>query len=128
MKKKLPNRVRYLEDVMLNRRICEQVLELALSRGGEFAELYCEDGRSFSMVLRSGRIENAGYSRPYGAGLRVYDGTRSIYMFTSDTSDRYLNSITMTTSEKTPIWLELKKYASEFGKKYFCKTWRNINN
>ena len=95
--------MRYLEDVMLNRKICEQVLELALSRGGDFAELYCEDSRSFSMVLRSGRIENAGYSRPYGAGLRVYDGTRSIYMFTSDTSDKSLLQLARRAAEATTV-------------------------
>lgn len=46
----------------------------ALSRGGTFAEIFIEDSRNFSMSLRDGRIENAALSRPYGAGVRVYDG------------------------------------------------------
>ena len=69
---------------MLNQAVCEQVLARALSRGGTFAEIFFEDSRNFSMTLRSGKIENAGVSRPRGAGIRVYDALRSIYVYTCD--------------------------------------------
>ena len=64
--------------------ICEQVLARALSRGGTFAEIFYEDSRNFTMTLRSGKIENAAVSRPRGAGIRVYDALRSIYVYTCD--------------------------------------------
>ena len=63
------------------------MLSRALSRGGTFAEIFIEDSRNFSMSLRDGRIENAALSRPYGAGVRVYDGLRSIYVYTCDVSE-----------------------------------------
>ena len=69
---------------MLAKSICEGVLARALSRGGTFAEIFYEDTKSFGMTLRSGRIENAAVSRPRGAGIRVYDGLRSIYVYTCD--------------------------------------------
>ena len=69
---------------MITKSICEQVLARALSRGGTFAELFYEDSKNFSMSLRSGRIENAAVSRPRGAGIRVYDALRSIYVYTCD--------------------------------------------
>ena len=69
---------------MITRAICEQVLARSLSRGGTFAEIFYEDSRNFSMTLRSGKIENAGVSRPRGAGIRVYDALRSIYVYTCD--------------------------------------------
>ena len=71
---------------MLAKSICEGVLARALSRGGTFAEIFYEDTKSFGMTLRSGRIENAAMSRPRGAGIRVYDGLRSIYVYTCDVS------------------------------------------
>ena len=71
---------------MLAKSICEGVLARALSRGGTFAEIFYEDTKSFGMTLRSGRIENAAVSRPRGAGIRVYDGLRSIYVYTCDVS------------------------------------------
>ena len=69
---------------MISSSVCQQVLSRALSRGGTFAEIFCEDTRSFSMLLRSGRIENAVTARPRGAGIRIYDGLRSIYVYTCD--------------------------------------------
>ena len=72
---------------MVSSSVCERVLSRALSRGGTFAEIFIEDSRNFSMSLRDGRIENAALSRPYGAGVRVYDGLRSIYVYTCDVSE-----------------------------------------
>lgn len=72
---------------MVSSSVCEHVLARALSRGGTFAEIFIEDSRNFSMSLRDGRIENAALSRPYGAGVRVYDGLRSIYVYTCDVSE-----------------------------------------
>ena len=69
---------------MLSSSLCERVLSRALAGGGAFAEIFYEDTRSFGMVLRSGRIENAATSRPRGAGIRIYDGLRSIYVYTCD--------------------------------------------
>ena len=69
---------------MITLSVCQQVLSRALSRGGTFAEIFCEDSRHFGMTLSSGRIENAATSRPRGAGVRVYDGLRSIYVYTCD--------------------------------------------
>ena len=69
---------------MITRLICEQVLSRALAHGGSFAELFYEDTKSFGMTLRSCKIENAAVSRPRGAGIRIYDGLRSIYVYTCD--------------------------------------------
>ena len=71
---------------MITQATCSLVLARALSRGGTFAEIFYEDSRHFSMTLRSGRIENAATSRPRGAGIRVYDKLRSIYVYTRDVS------------------------------------------
>ena len=69
---------------MLSSAVCSQVLARALSQGGTFAEIFFEDSRNFTMTLRSGKIENAAASRPRGAGIRIYDGLRSIYVYTCD--------------------------------------------
>ena len=71
---------------MISKGQCEQVLARALSRGGTFAEIFFEDSKNFGMTLRSGRIEDAAVSRPRGAGIRVYDNLRSIYVYTCDLS------------------------------------------
>ena len=75
---------------MLSQSVCERVLTRALSGGGTFAELFYEDQKSFNMMLRSGKIEQAATSRPRGAGVRVYDGLRSIYVYTCDVTEKGL--------------------------------------
>jgi len=72
---------------MLSLSVCQRVIARALCRGGSFAELFFEDTKSFGLTLRSGVIENAAVSRPRGAGIRIYDGLRSIYVYTCDVSE-----------------------------------------
>ncbi len=69
---------------MLSESICQAVLARALRGGGAFAEIFFEDTRVFDMTLRSGKIERAAVSRPRGAGIRIYDDLRSIYVYTCD--------------------------------------------
>lgn len=69
---------------MLSMSVCSEVLGRALARGGTFAEIFYEDNRTFSMSMRSRKIEHATLARPCGAGIRVYDGLRSIYVYASD--------------------------------------------
>ena len=71
---------------MLTQSIAGQVLSRALSLGGTFAEIFYEDTTEWSAVLSANRIENAALARPRGAGIRVYDGLRSIYVYTCDVS------------------------------------------
>ena len=71
---------------MLTKSMSEQVLARALSCGGSFAEIFYEDTTEWSAVLSANRIENAALSRPRGAGIRIYDGLRSIYVYTCDVS------------------------------------------
>jgi TldD protein len=56
-----------------------RVLERALSRGGDFAELYAEARRGFSISLDDGRVERPQGGRERGACLRVVLGDSSYY-------------------------------------------------
>ena len=71
---------------MLDQNIAAEVLRCATRTGGDFAEIFLEDRRGQSLQLKAGRIEAVSTSRMHGAGIRVFDGTRAIYVFTNDTS------------------------------------------
>ena len=71
---------------MLSRLIAEQALAAALKTGGDFAEIFYEDTRSSSLTLNAGAIETALTGRSAGAGVRVYKGLSSVYVFTNDVS------------------------------------------
>lgn len=71
---------------MLDKRIAEEVLDAALCRGGEFAEIFLEDRRNTNLRLLGGKAESVGSGRLHGAGIRVYVGLNAVYVYTNDTS------------------------------------------
>ncbi|HSD23525.1 MAG TPA: TldD/PmbA family protein [Solirubrobacterales bacterium] len=54
--------------------VAHRVLERALAHGGDFAELFCEDRRGFSLSIDESRVERPQSGSERGAGIRVVDG------------------------------------------------------
>jgi TldD protein len=55
------------------------VLRTALSRGGDWAEVFWERHRVLSLVFDDGRLEEATSGTDQGAGIRVLIGERTVY-------------------------------------------------
>ena len=70
---------------MLDRNVAVEVLARAVQSGGDFAEIFLEDKVASNISLKSDRVESLGTSREHGAGIRVFDGTKAIYVYTNDT-------------------------------------------
>ncbi|HEU5287737.1 MAG TPA: TldD/PmbA family protein [Candidatus Limnocylindria bacterium] len=60
-------------------RDAERALRTALSRGGDFAELFWERHETLVLTLDDGRIEDAITGVDQGAGIRVTSGERTVY-------------------------------------------------
>ena len=71
---------------MLDKRIAQEVIDCALSTGGDFAEIFYEDRLNNSVSMLSGKVESVNSGRLHGAGVRVYLGFRGVYVYTNDTS------------------------------------------
>ena len=54
--------------------LAAKVVERALSGGGDFAELFCEERRGFTLSIDESRIERPQSGSERGAGVRVIDG------------------------------------------------------
>ena len=61
-------------------------LQIALSTGGDFAEIFVQDKTSETLSALDGRMEDILTRRIHGAGIRVYRGLSSVYVHTCDTS------------------------------------------
>jgi TldD protein len=72
---------------MLGKHIAEKTLGVALSSGGDFSEIYLEDADATSLMMSSGKMETAVSGRTFGAGIRVFRGTNSVYVYTNDGSE-----------------------------------------
>lgn len=75
---------------MINKNLAQTVLDAALSTGGDFSELYIQDTESNTMQMLDGIVEDAGYQRRCGAGVRILKGTRTVYAYTADVSEAAL--------------------------------------
>jgi TldD protein len=62
------------------------VIQEALSTGGDFAEVFMEDTFGTSLRMLNGSIEEGISGRDYGIGIRIFQGFRSVYAYTNDTS------------------------------------------
>ncbi len=71
---------------MINRSDMELALSAALATGGDFSEIYYQDCVRDTLSMTDGKIENAVTGRTCGAGIRVYKGLGSVYVYTNDTS------------------------------------------
>jgi TldD protein len=72
---------------LLAREVVERVLAAALGRGGEFAEVYCEDRRTTSATVDQRRVEELSSGRERGAGVRVVVGETTGFAHTADLSE-----------------------------------------
>ncbi|MBQ6528696.1 MAG: TldD/PmbA family protein, partial [Clostridia bacterium] len=68
---------------MLTQETAAAVLDAALRSGGDFAEIFLEDRRNNVLSMRSDRIETVNSNRLHGAGVRVYSGLSSVYVYTN---------------------------------------------
>jgi len=66
------------------------ILKKALSRGGDFAECYFENGDHSSVILEDQKIEKVITGSSRGVGLRVISGLRTVYAYSNETSPRSL--------------------------------------
>jgi TldD protein len=71
---------------MLKHSLIEEVLQAALSTGGDFAEVFGEDTVSNGIALIDGKVDQMNSGRIYGVGIRIFKDNRSVYAFSNDLS------------------------------------------
>jgi TldD protein len=71
---------------MLDKNLVQDVLEAALTTGGDFAEIFVENNAKNSITMINGVVEKAQAGIDYGAGIRIFNGHNAIYAYTNDTS------------------------------------------
>lgn len=75
---------------MLDRILAEDILNEALSTGGDFAEIFLESKTGDSFYLVDGKIEQAISGKDFGLGIRIFKDVFSVYAYTNDMSKENL--------------------------------------
>ena len=68
-----------MSEPLVDRELAGRVLERALARGGEFAELFCEETATFGLSIDEERVERPQAGAERGAGVRVLDGETAYF-------------------------------------------------
>lgn len=74
------------------------ILRRALAGGGEFADIYYEEGSSTSIVCEDGKIEKVLAGTDRGVGIRVISDLRTAYAFTNEVTETALLALAETVS------------------------------
>jgi len=69
---------------MLKNELLQEVLGVAMSSGGDFAEVYAEHTRSNNIQFVDGKIDKISDNVLSGVGIRIFLGERTVYASTSD--------------------------------------------
>lgn len=64
----------------------QRLIQIALSNGGDYADLYFEYSISNDLALRDGEVNAAGFHIDYGMGVRVLYGDQTGYAYTEITT------------------------------------------
>jgi TldD protein len=84
---------------MLETMDISKILRMALSGGGEFADLYFEEGTSTSIVCEDDKIERVITGTDRGVGIRVIADLRTWYAYTNEITEGSLLSLAETVSK-----------------------------
>ena len=75
----------YLDTFGTSERELERVTSVALSRGGDYCDLYFEYTTYFNLLLRDGVVSSGGFHTDYGVGIRVLKGEKTGYAYAENT-------------------------------------------
>jgi TldD protein len=84
--------------MMLDVMDVSRILRSALSEGGEFADIYFEEGSSTSIVCEEGKIEKIIAGTDRGVGIRVISDLRTAYAYTNEITEKALLELARTVS------------------------------
>jgi TldD protein len=83
---------------MLDNMDIPRILRRALRNGGEFADVFFEEGSSTVIVCEDGKIEKVLAATDRGVGIRVVSDLRTAYAFTNEVTETALLSLAETVS------------------------------
>ncbi|MGA7828876.1 MAG: TldD/PmbA family protein [Geobacteraceae bacterium] len=83
---------------MLDAMDVSRILCTALAEGGEFADIYFEEGSSTSIVCEDGKIEKIIAGTDRGVGIRVISDLRTAYAYTNEVTEKALLELARTVS------------------------------
>lgn len=78
---------------MLSKQQLQRLLTLCMRSNADFAEIFEEEGSSEAISMLNNNVEDVNRILRSGIGVRLYEGTRSVYGYTNVTDERSLETM-----------------------------------
>ncbi len=78
---------------MLSKGDLQEILQLAVAKGGDFADVFIEEKKTVGIACEADKIERINSGIDVGAGIRVISGDTTAYAYTNDVSKEGLAQI-----------------------------------
>lgn len=78
----------YLDHFEVTTRMLQKVISVAMSRGGDYADLFFEHKITRSMALEDGKVNRAYSNIDYGVGIRVLKGDQTGFAYSESISEK----------------------------------------
>ncbi len=78
---------------MISKETCQKILELCLTTGGDFAEMFIEDTITNNIELTMGKITKANTNHLHGVAIRILKGFQEVNGYTNDFSYKSLEKL-----------------------------------
>ena len=78
---------------MISKKLAKQVLDICVSTGGDFAEIFAENTYSQVFRMANGKVLEAVNGNTYGVGIRILKGLEEVYGYTNDVSSKGLKKL-----------------------------------
>ena len=75
----------YLDTFKVTEDALQKVIGTALSRGGDYSDMYFEYTTYFNLLLKDGVVSSGGFHTDYGVGIRVLKGEKTGYAYSENT-------------------------------------------
>ena len=78
-----------------------RALRRALAGGGDFADIYYEEGSATTVICEDGKIEKVLAATDRGIGIRVISDLRTAYAYTNETTESAILSLAETVAGRS---------------------------
>ncbi|TKJ40863.1 metalloprotease TldD [candidate division LCP-89 bacterium B3_LCP] len=109
-------------EAQLDKKTISKLLEIALSQGGEFSEVYIQYTINSSLQLEEERIRQANYGIVQGVGIRVLNGAQTGYGYSDDFSFDSLES-----AAKVAAFIANQPDSAKHPAKIVPRNYANVN-
>lgn len=106
----------FIEKFGVSKEDMQKVLLTALSKGGEFAELFFEYSISNNVVMEDDIIKNSSQNISLGVGIRVMNGEQTGYAYTNELTFEKMKDAALTSAAIASAGTKFKKLSLESAK------------